>query len=608
MRKSIITVFCIFWVFCLLIGCSPETKGQNGDFEGNTIQSIGSATISGTGKIKIKGDFKAGDGVLIKPSTSRTLTRGEDGADTVADSESDTEYYQTDNGYYLVMAEEDGEVEIEPEKMDLSEGEEVYVGKFTNGNDFEITIAEYTQNNVRDITEEYYYADFTSGEFASLDKSDIIVRQTTRSGGGKICIITRKNGIKADVKGSVDYSSETGIGILQSVTLGNNSDEPPAKVHMVNPINLSVGDTGKKLTDLFSIIRIKADSFESGKEYCLQITGVDSKTIAVLAGNGYFRKTLLRNKWGSHAGLAIPYFSAADGTITYYIGSFTEDRTLDIDFENFYTGLGSVNYNISIIEKPDNIPGSGEITDITPAGSTEVTLKAPYDSTDYITVAFKGTEQSKVAQTSSLKDNTSYGYFYRNGAGKSGFGDIQLYYDYNNIYVGTLGYFVINLKEEIKKGDEIAVFKRIEVKLFEIGHVYVFDKESRKYVSSSGVAVNGVDLLSGRDDAGFVNGTFVCTSEEEKLAGLNMKNGFFYCNDEAFGHGWLSSDGTDDRTVQYGYKEDDPSVYYYLEVDEFRYMSATDKSVTGTMILLKDNTEIASFKNVSFVWTASTEN
>ncbi len=663
MRKSIITVFCIFLVFCLLIGCSgsPETKVPDKEetkteetdkpkeetdkpkedtdsddsgadaFEENTIQSVGSATISGSGKIKITGNFKAGDGILIKPNTqTRALTRSGDGTDaepsgepdssqdgesnTDSDTESSTEYYKTGNGYYLVMAEEDGEVEIEPEKMNLSEGETVTVGKFNNENDFTITVDEFSKNNVRNILEEYYYADFST-EFTGLDKSDVVIRPTNLTGSTKVIIITKNNGVDANVEGSVDYSDETSLGLLFSVSIGTYSTEPPARLHIVNPIDLSVNDTDKKLTDLFSIVRIKADSLVSDKEYCLQITGVDADTIKAIAGNKYFQKTLLRDNQGSDCGLAIPYFSTENGTITYYIGSFTEDRMLDIDFESFYTGLESVNYGISIIEKPENIPSVASFTDIT--GSATVTLNSLYDSSDILTVPYKASAKSKVKLTPAITNYTSYGYYYYyfetgNGGCESGAGGLGLhaYKDGTNYELNTIAYFVITLTNGgIKAGEAVATFEKKVTEKYKSGYVYTFKEgSSGKYVSSSGAIVDGITMFFEDEGKDFISGSFVCDSTATELAGLSMEDGFYYCNGQPFGYCNTTYNGTGHRVEKHGYKEEDPTVTYFFEIEKFDYTSATEKSITGKMILLKDNKETKSFDNVSFVWTAPEEN
>lgn len=521
---------------------------------------------------------------------------------------SEKSYYTTDNGYYLVMVSEDGVLEFDSDKMDLSKGDTVTVGKFSNENDFVITYEEHSKNNVRQISEEYYYVDFNSEEFKDLDKTDIVIRQTYLSSTNtKVCIITDKYGTDIGYNDALDYTGENGIGILQSFSSYPNSYMPPTRIHVVSPIDIKVGDSDKKLTELFSVIRLKADSADENKEYCLVIKGVDESAISALTSNRYFQKTLLRNVYGDNSGkVAIPYYSSTDNTITYYIGTLPGDLMLDINFESFYTNLESINYEISLIEKPDTIPAASTFTDITSADGSEVVLSAPYSSSDYLTVPYKSTRDERVRLYAKLNDISSYGFYAYVNDKYSGNGSrsIGTTIDAFDVSSGLTGYFLIKLKNQsVKSGDNVVISRKVAVEKAEVGKVYTFDKDELGYVSKDrDIVVDGVEMMANAGGKDFRAGTFKCNSTEKALKDLSIVDGYYNYNGTSFAH--CSHDYS--FNAQYcfgGYREDDPSITYIFYVDEFNYSSATNKSIKGNMVLIKAGNEIGNYEGVSFVWT-----
>ncbi len=557
-------------------------------------------TVTGTEKFSVNGSYKVGDGVLIKAgNTSRAVSQSEDTTD-------DTTYYKTDNGYYLVMVEKEGTLEFKPEIMQLAEGETISIGKFNNTYDFEITTEEHKANNLHNISEEYYYVDFSSPEFNDLKKSDIVIRQTGLALAENFSAITGKT--VYNTYAPIDFSDESGFGIIQKRNENRQFEQPSYKIHVVNPIDIGVGKSAA-LTDLFSVLRIDSSSFVSGKEYCVEISGLDSEIVTAIAKEDYFEKTVLSNAdHGYVEGLAIPYFFPEDGKIVFYIGTFEEDMMLDIDFESFYTKLTSVNCSASIIEKPEYIASAKDYND---AAGENVTLTAGYDSNDFITIVFTSTKDAKI--NLSAADNldgceSTMGYFYHS-RGYGGGISLSSGIDYD-IYSGYMGYTVLNLAgREVKSGDEVGKIKLLEEKKITAGHVYKHESQSIYYVSEQGERWEGNYFIVGAYKEGneFRAGTFVCTSTEKELENFYIKDGDMGQTGKEFTDTFKNYSGNDNR-CRYSFSCEQDNLTYNFEIDEFSYISATDKSITGTMIITQGATEKAKYENVSFVWQPETSN
>lgn len=602
MKKAIRFSILVVLVLLLALSCdnNASTGNNTGDastslFEEKTIESIGKATLDGNKTFTLEGDYKVGDGVLIKKN-SRAVNNTTEG----------DKYYKTDSGYFLVVAQKDGSIAFEPSAMGLEEGESISIGKFNNSNDFKITVKEHKANSKHNIVEEFYYLDFTSPEFSSLNKQDVVVRLTSLNFGGKFSIITSNN-VLTNNEGSKDYSEESGIGIIHVWSSEADEDVPPHRIHVVNPIDIKKGDSDIKLSSLFSILRVKASSLDEEKEYCISISGLGEETVSKIAETRYFKKTLLRNRRGEDIGIAIPYYfpEKDGGTIVYYVGHPETDALLDIDLEDFYTSLTSVDCTVSLIEKPDYVTSYNDLTDVTSDSNSAVDLQAAYDSSagSFLTVSLRASKEKNI-KIKTEKDIKGYsnGYYYYSGV-STGSGDFGLPTNKKKVNLNSICYAVVKLSKDVEEGQKIATVSEVEIKKVEMG-TYTFrsDIEYPQYVSESDnqVRYSGNVFLSNNEGADFRKGKFML---DNSSIPLSIVDGDLLYNGETFSHTSYRDDGTEGRLRISAYNEDDISLTYCFEIDSFIYTSATEKSITGTVLILNGNEVKNEYKNVSFVYS-----
>ena len=203
---------------------------------------------------------------------------------------------------------------------------------------------------------------------------------------------------------------------------------------------------------------------------------------------------------------------------------------------------------------------------------------------------------------------STMGYFYhRRGYG----GGISLSkgIDYD-IYSGYVGYTVLNLAgKEVKTGDEVGKIKLLEEKKITAGQVYKHETQSIYYASEQGESWQGNYFIvsSYKEGNEFRAGTFVCTSTEKDLENFYIKDGNMGQTGKIFTNIFKNYNGNDYR-CRYSFSCEQDNLTYNFEIDEFSYMSATEKSITGTMIITQGATEKAKYENVSFVWQPETSN
>lgn len=83
--KAVRNIFVVLFMLALILSCDPSSgtnnaeidKSSDASFDEKTISAIGKLTITSTGTIRVEGDFKAGDGVLIKPGSSSRVWGGD---------------------------------------------------------------------------------------------------------------------------------------------------------------------------------------------------------------------------------------------------------------------------------------------------------------------------------------------------------------------------------------------------------------------------------------------------------------------------------------------------------------------------------------------------
>ena len=64
------------------------------------------------------------------------------------------------------------------------------------------------------------------------------------------------------------------------------------------------------------------------------------------------------------------------------------------------------------------------------------------------------------------------------------------------------------------------------------------------------------------------------------------------------------NNGVDGRYRISGYNKEDSSILYIFDIDAFIYTSETEKSITGTVYLMKGKEVTATYKDVTFAYNA----
>ena len=178
-----------FTLVLLLIGCNNETPAPgvpNSPNSGNKIEvppvdstedskASFSPSISYIGKMHVKAGqtyqldekYKFNDGIVFKvdASSSRALGRASEN------------FVTTENGSIIPCPDENNLIVFDPSDLGIESEGDIYIGRFNNTNDLNITHEEWTEKNVEFIYDEFYYIDFNDPEWIGLDKSDVFIRQ-----------------------------------------------------------------------------------------------------------------------------------------------------------------------------------------------------------------------------------------------------------------------------------------------------------------------------------------------------------------------------------------------------------------------------------------------
>lgn len=580
MKKHLFMLFSIIAFCFVLISCpnpSEEMKPSSPILDNPSVTFIEKKTIKPGETYTLDGEFTLRDGIVISKASSRAI------------SETGTKYFKTGNGSLIPLPNKDKKITISAADLDITSNTDVYIGKYNVESDFMISAKEMETKNKRGFYDEYYYVDLTDEKWSSLKKDDIVVRQTSHPGDGSYSVLINESSYSNN-KNVLNLDGAEGFAVYQytSREAGFNSI-PDCKIHVVNPIDLSVGKE-VEVKDLFSVLRIPATNDQ--KEYCVTVTGLSKETVESIAGVYYFTNNNITRSFIRDG--VIPYCYPEEGKIIYHIGQVNDSFMFDLNFEPYYTKLDNISVKVKL-EENKYVPNVDNYINLSEFVDGSLDIKAPYTSSDYITLAFVVNDIATVKTSYKLEGlRDAIGNFWSKGA--SGIFKLPFESNYTFPKAPLVAYVTLSTNgKEIKKDDVLYTILESQISKLSVGHTYTyspikFDFWNGQYLSeNSKISFIGNDFNHEFGEE-FNNEVFTCNKTIEGLGTLTINNKLLKSS-EITGKG---------ISLEYGVTQKESKVYrsfskenllVRFEVDEIVYNSIYDKALKGKIYIVRDGNE-----------------
>ena len=601
MRKGITLFTLILILVFTFVSCKNDTQepGSSGSSQETTENISNSVTV--LKKIHVKagqpytldGEYTLKDGiVLANAESSRAL------------GSSDNNLLTTCDGHKMPLPDKDKKITFKPEDLGITTEGDIFIGKYKQTDDLTITAEEMEQKNVHGYYDEYYYIDLTDPKWADLDKSDIVVRLTSHPGDGSYSVL-KDDTIFYSHRAVLDMTGKDGFAVYMYTHREQGFNHiPDCKIHITNPIDLTLGN--EITTDkLFSVLRVKPGI--DSEEYCITITGLDENTVRTMENEYYYRNSWSNYSYVPESGV-IPYFFPKQGKIIYYIGEISNTFMMNLDFEPYFTGLSAINAKVKL-EKRENCPGIpsySDYIDLSVADEKGLELKAPSSLSGYVTIPLK----LKDSLTATVTTNEDF-----NLAGngrywtKHSSGTVHFPIDSPTVFKEGpwVGYIVINTgMKVIPEGTILFTIKQAEpIPLLASGHIYTYVSEKTgvwngKYkclIHSNCESILSVDFNQEKGKV-FSSGEFLCNLELDKIGTPIIKDGWLRYSNKSL-QIRKSNNGQTAKESKTSKSCSNDTMNIQFEMDEIRYISDTDKSMSGKLIIVEDGKE-KTYENVVF--------
>lgn len=599
-----------FTLVLLLIGCNNETPAPgvpNSPNSGNKIEvppvdstedskASFSPSISYIGKMHVKAGqtyqldekYKFNDGIVFKVDTSSSRALGR----------ASENFVTTENGSIIPCPDENNLIVFDPSDLGIESEGDIYIGRFNNTNDLNITHEEWTEKNVEFIYDEFYYIDFNDPEWIGLDKSDVFIRQSQLYSHKSFSVIG-SNGVVYRNDISLDFSKDEGVGLYQFID-GNFSEYgfDDCRLYVLNPIELSEIGAKQRISSEYSVVRVAADSNE---ELCVVLSGVSSDVMEkMIVFDDLFRTNPLFLNGDNSYRNAIPHFMSKTNEIVFYLGALDGGMTFDIDLSRYYSELedSELSVELSNASKYSELPSADEYVDISALSVEGISLSVPSDiDSDYFTLVLKGNGETTCQVETTIRGP---GYFQNDrGWGNRYFSSSDLFISRNNEFVA---YFVL------KKGNKTGTFATIKPKvetIIETGHVYEYkgrvDGNIDYYCSlhENCVAYEQTKLFK----KAFSGGKYTTDYTYGELGNIWIQE-IIEC-DKFSKESTNSSQGNQTSNGCIGLTTICGNYIIKYEIAEYSYLSNSERSLKGKLIIMKDMAVVNEKDDVVFTFSLS---
>lgn len=334
MKKHLVLLFSIIAFCFVLISCpnpSEEMKPSSPILDNPSVTIIEKKTIKPGDTYTLDGEYTLKDGIVIDKASSRAV------------SKTGTKFFTTGNGSIIPLPSNDKKITISADDLGITSNTELYIGKYNVESDFMITAKEMEAKNKKGFYDEYYYVDLTDEKWASLNRDNIVVRQTSHPGDGSYSVLINESSYSNN-KNVLKLDGADGFAVYQYTSRESGFDYiPDCKIHVVNPIDLVI-DTEVDINSLFSVLKIPA--VNDDKDYCLTISGVPAEIISRMAGVYYFTDFEVTQNFTDDG--VIPYYFPKEEKIVYHIGKIQDSFMIDLDFEEYYTKATNINVKVKL--------------------------------------------------------------------------------------------------------------------------------------------------------------------------------------------------------------------------------------------------------------------
>lgn len=599
MKRVIRWVIVVFFVLVVLTGCNdkvtaPPTADVPPSVDVPPKEESTGSSVAFTKSIHVKvgevvtldGDYSLKDKIVIK-------------ADDISGTRS---LIQTNDGKMIPIPTEDNKISFDPADLGITTEGDVLIGQFINKDDFTMTAKERMEMSLNYIYDEYYYVDLTSPEFSGLDKSNIYIRQTQLSGNKGFSVFSGKGVVRGNDLMPFNMSGEDGFGLYQFYSGQTRREEDPAcSLYLRNPIELKAIGDKKKLDDSFSIIKVSAISDE---ELCVVLSNVDEELMDKIFKSSIFPRTNPAKVESSKGkrGLVVPHYLSVSNEIVYYLGTVDEDTCFDINLTEFEDELMGSDLTVKLVSKKDypDIVSFDSFFDLSSVTGEGTSFVAPDIDSKYITLTFKtngtfrGNLETELRSTLYLYElnEGSYGSMpYRSGP-------IQI-----TSSKETVLYMIIE-NSKIPESGNIGTFTLREEVKAKVGHNYVFDPATEGYKCTKHndcySYIDGTELIELFSDI-FENGKYTTTTEIEGFDELwTERRRIRYSKSVSPNNNSLGNSSSDGRYVLKSLYDDAILIY---EIASFDYVSETDRTLSGELIIQQNGVETHRLKDVVFTYT-----
>ena len=582
MKKHLFMLFSIIAFCFVLISCpnpSEEMKPSSPILDNPSVTVIETKSMKPGDTYTLDGEYTLKDGIVIDKASSKAV------------SETSNKFFTTGNGSIIPLPSKDKKITISASDLGITSDTNIYIGKYNVESDFMISAKEMEAKNKRGFYDEYYYVDLTDEKWSSLDKDNIVVRQTSHPGDGSYSVLINES-YYSNKKDVLNLDGADGFAVYQytSREAGFNSI-PDCKIHVVNPIDLTVGKE-VEVKDLFSVLRIPAVG--DGKDYCLTISGIPEEIINRMAGVYYFTNFEVTRKFTGDG--VIPYYYPNENKIVYHIGKIQDSFMIDLDFEEYYTKATNINAKVTLeVNNYPNIVNKENYIDLTEVANGKLDIRAPYTSSDYITLAFELNDVLTVKTdyvANGLRD--AMGKFWSDGS--SGIFKLPFESNYTFKNAPLVAFVTLSTNgKTINQGDLLYTISEGQITKLKAGHTYTYKSEKVSYWNGQYFSEDETISFLGTDfnkELGkeFNSNVFTCNKTIEGLGTLTIDNSLLKCSE-------ITGSGI---KLGYGVTQNESKVYRYLskenllvrfEVDEIVYNSIYDKALNGTIYIVRNGEE-----------------
>ncbi|MDD7271620.1 MAG: hypothetical protein PUH25_07040 [Spirochaetales bacterium] len=582
MKKHLWLLFTIIAFCFVLISCpnpSEEMKPSTPILDNPSVTIIEKKLIKPGETYTLDGEYTLRDGIVISKATSKAI------------SDTSTKYFKTGNGSLIPLPNKDKKITISAADLDITSNTDVYIGKYNVESDFMISAKEMEANNKRGFYDEYYYVDLTDDKWSSLNRENIVVRQTSHPGDGSYSVLINESSY-SNTKDVLNLDGADGFAVYQYTTreLGFNSI-PDCKIHVVNPIDLTVGQE-VEVKDLFSVLRIPVTNDQ--QEYCITISGIPSEVISRMAGVYYFTNFGVTRKFTEDG--VIPYYYPSEGKIIYHLGKIQDTFMIDLDFEEYYTKATNINAKVTLeVNNYPNIVNKDNYIDLSEVANGQLDIRAPYTSSDYITLAFELNDVLTVKTdyvANGLRD--AMGKFWSDSS--SGIFKLPFESNYTFKKAPLVAFVTLNTNgEEIKQGEVLYTISESQISKLPVGHTYTYKPIQVGYWYGQYFSENDRISFIANDfnhefGEEFNNEVFTCNKTIEGLGILTINNKLLKSS-EITGAGISTRYGVTQKESKVYRSFSKENLLVRFEVDEIVYNSIYDKALKGKIYIVRDGNE-----------------